>query len=367
MPKRISTHRKSGFPGVCCLLTIACCSVFSTAGAQRLSIGKSTVDVGRTAFQMPVTATFEMKNKGLRHLYIQDVKVDCGCSKVDFPTKGIAPGEKFKVSMTYDARQLGHFVKQAAIYSNDSKSPVYVKMKGVVLAEVVDMSNLFPYSAGCLLTNVPAVEFDDVKQGDHPTSEILIVNNGDKVAYPNVLHLPPYLTAQVSPQQLAPGRTGKVTLTLNTAHLHDYGLTQTSVYLAGNIGEKVSADTEIPVSLVMVPNTTLYEGDNKLYAPKLQLSSDSLVMGRVNGKTVKKSAVTLVNKGRQPLKISSLQMFTKGMQVTLDNRELQPGASATLKVSINRDELLKARTKPRVLMITNDPDHAKVVIKIDVK
>jgi hypothetical protein len=60
-------------------------------------------------------------------------------------------------------------------------------------------------------------------------------------------------------------------------------------------------------------------------------------------------------------------MFTKGMKVTLDRRELQPGESTKLKVTVDREQVLKARQRPRVLMITNDPDHSKVVIKVNVK
>ena len=84
-------------------------------------------------------------------------------------------------------------------------------------------------------------------------------------------------------------------------------------------------------------------------------------------KPEKKGVITLTNKGRLALKISSLQMFTKGMKVTLNKRELQPGESTKLQVSIDRDEVLKARQRPRVLMITNDPDHSKMVIKVGVK
>jgi hypothetical protein len=90
-------------------------------------------------------------------------------------------------------------------------------------------------------------------------------------------------------------------------------------------------------------------------------------LGIVEGKNVKKGVVVLTNKGRLPLKISSLQMFTKGMTVTLDKRELQPGESTKMKITVDRAQVMKARQRPRVLMITNDPDHAKVVIKVSVK
>ena len=40
---------------------------------------------------------------------------------------------------------------------------------------------------------------------------------------------------------------------------------------------------------------------------------------------------------------------------------------AKMKVTGYAEDLQKVRTKPRILMITNDPDHAKVVINIKVK
>jgi hypothetical protein len=38
-----------------------------------------------------------------------------------------------------------------------------------------------------------------------------------------------------------------------------------------------------------------------------------------------------------------------------------------LKITAQRNQLLKARTKPRILMITNAPDKSKVVITINAK
>ena len=88
--------------------------------AQRLTIEKTTIDCGRTGYEQPVTATFELRNKGLRSLVIESVKPDCGCTAVDYPKK-VGAGDKFTIKMTYDARQLGHFHKMAAVKSNGSK------------------------------------------------------------------------------------------------------------------------------------------------------------------------------------------------------------------------------------------------------
>ena len=48
----------------------------------------------------------------------------------------------------------------------------------------------------------------------------------------------------------------------------------------------------------------------------------------------------------------------------LNKQTLQPGESANLKETAEKKLLKTARSKPRVLMITNDPDQPKTTIKI---
>lgn len=330
--------------------------------AQRLLVVTPEVNCGPTGYESPVTAVFELQNKGSRKLRISDVKVSCGCTSVDFPHNDIPGGDKFQLKMTYDARQLGHFQKQAAIYSNGSDKPVLLTMKGVVLAEMQDYAGNYQYSIGDLRTDLNELEFDDVNRGDQPVQEIHIYNAGATVCQPNLMHLPPYLTATMAPEKLAPGRGGKMTVTLNTDRLLDYGLTQTSVYLAQNPGDKVNTGNDIGVSVVLLPSFNPdYTVSN---IPKLELSAEQLTFD-FKGKAKMKGEITLTNKGHATLNISALQMFTAGLKVQLPKRELRPGESTKLKITGIAKDLKRARTKPRVLMITNDPEKAKVVISVN--
>lgn len=329
--------------------------------AQRLSITHATVDVGRTGYGIPVTATFELRNKGLmRKLQIKAVKPDCNCTTVEYPKGEIGIGDKFTIKMTYDARMLGHFNKQAAIFSNGSREPVYITMKGVVLADLQDYSGSYPYDFDGLLVDMNELEFDDVKKGEHPTQQMRIMNNGTTVMQPNVLHLPPYLTAEVTPQRLSPGHSGKVTFTLDTEKIRDFGLTQTSVYMAKQLGEKVQNETEIGVSAVLLPDMQGVPLEN---VPQLAIS-DSVLNINFEGKAKKTGEIILYNPGHSNLEISSLQMFTTGLKVTLAKRTLAPGETTKLKVTAYAEQLAKVRTRPRILMITNDPKKPKVVITV---
>ena len=336
------------------------------ATAQKLEIANATVDVGRTGYQMPITATFEFKNKSHRHLKISEVRLDCHCTSIEFPKEQIGAGDKFQIKMTYDARQLGHFDHQAAVISNASNKPLYIRMKGVVLAEYQDFSGTYPIEMGELRLDRDALEFDDVNKGFEQVQELHVFNNGTQIYQPNLMHLPPYLSAVVVPERLAPNRAGKITVTLHSDKLHDYGLTQTSVYLAGNPGDKVSPDHEISVSAVLLPPFVEMTADERLRAPKLQMSKQTINID-FEGKKKKTDVIELTNQGQTELDISSLQMFTGGLTVSLGKSKLAPGLSTKLKVTALRDELLKLRRRPRILMITNDPDQGKVVININAK
>ena len=58
-------------------------------------------------------------------------------------------------------------------------------------------------------------------------------------------------------------------------------------------------------------------------------------------------------------------MFTTGLEVALNKSKIAPRESAKLKIAATH-EILNVQ-RPRVLMITNDPEHPKVVININAK
>ena len=89
--------------------------------AQKLQVIDKEIDCGKVEYNKPVTATFKMKNKGGRKLLISDVRVSCGCISAEYPKNEISSGDEFTLKVTYDARQLGHFFKEACIYSNGTR------------------------------------------------------------------------------------------------------------------------------------------------------------------------------------------------------------------------------------------------------
>jgi hypothetical protein len=331
-----------------------------TASAQKIIPEKTVIEVGRTGWQQPITAVFEFRNKGSRRLRIEQVLPDCSCTQLDYPKGDL--GDRFRIRMTYDARQLGHFDKQAGILFTGMKKPLYLTMRGVVLEHYVDLSKDYPVAMGDLCLSGNYLEFDDVHRGDMQRQELRIYNNSMRDYHPYLMHLPEWLSATMSPERLPAGETGVITVTLNSSKLRDYGLTQTTLYLAGNPGDKAKADHEVGVSAVLLP--AFSDDASPATTPRIQLSSETVDID-FDGKSKKTEVIVIENMGQAQLHISSLQMFTGGLKISLDRSRIDVGESARLKVTALRNELQNVRTRPRILMITNDPKKPKVTININ--
>lgn len=338
------------------------------ASAQKITTQHEVVDCGQVVFNKPVTAEFVLKNDGLKPLVINNVLKSCGCTEVDYPKTGIAAGESFVIKAVYDAKQMGTFTKQVCLYTNAGEDPFILSMRGKVVGSVVDFAGSYDEMLGVIKSDAQEVEFDDVNRGDRPVQRIHIFNPTDELLEPVVMHLPPYLHAFVSPSKVAPRHSAEISFVLDSKKLRDLGLNQTSVYLGERPGDKIAPEKEIVVSAVLLPGFENMTPAKKAQAPKIEMSATDLNLGSFNGKKKLKGEILITNKGKSELDIRSMQMFTMGLQVNLKKSKIQPGETVKMKVTAVAADLKKSRVRhPRILMITNDPDHAKVVVKINVQ
>lgn len=336
----------------------------SIAMAQRIGVSGDMIDCGQVIFRSPVTTEFEISNNGNKPLIITKVRTDCGCTVVDYPKEPILKGQKVALRATYDAKLLGHFYKQIGIYSNADDEPTMLTIRGIVVDQYIGYTGGYDYKFGEIEADINNIEFDNVNRGDKPQLAIHIKNASTVTIYPQVMHLPNYLSAEVSPSKLEPGKQGQITYTLNSERLDDYGLTQTSTYLGANPGEKISHDKEISVSAVLLPGFDKLTETQRLNAPKLKISASELNLGTFKDNDKLKGVVEIENIGKSRLDIRRLQMFTTGLQISLNKTKIAPGEKAKLKVTADKAGMKAARSEPRILMITNDPDKAKTVIRI---
>lgn len=338
-----------------------------SAWAQpQLTCTREVENMGEIMFQVPAKVTFTFRNTGDRPLVLTGVTPSCGCTKVQWSADPVPVGAEGQIEALYDARMLGVFQKDLEVYSNASEEPLYLHFQGRVVTKLSDYSGTFPIDLGEVRLNTNNIEFDDVNRGDQPVAELQVVNMGRKNYKPQLMHLPPYLTARYQPEVLSGGRIGRIQLRLDSEKLNSMGLTQTSIYLSRKLGDRISEENEISVSAVLLPHFDALTASQRALAPRLVLSADTLKMGSMGSKRKKSLTIQLRNDGQRTLVVRSLQVFNKSLNVSLSDRNIEPGKAAKLKVTVQAQYLKHAKASRRVLLITNDPDRPKVNIEVEV-
>ena len=350
------------------IVTILLWTAFCLTGmAQaKATFDKEVHDLGVVLWKHPATATFTIKNEGDKPLVISNVTTSCGCTDAEWTKTPIAPGATGKITSTFDAKALGRFQKSVGVYCNASARPIYLTLRGEVSADPKNYTLTHPYEIGPIRLNKDAIEFDDANKGDKPVMELLVANTTNEVYTPVLMHLPPYLEAVAVPERIGKKGTGKIKITLDTDKLPKFGLTTATVYLSRYPGDKVGDDNAIPVSAILLPDFSNISQQQRLNPPVIELSSTELTLLPLGEKEKKSQTVIVKNVGKSNLEITDLQVFNSALGVQLKKRVLKPGASTKMKITAYGKYLKKVKGTPRVLMITNDPNCPKIIVKVNV-
>ncbi len=350
------------------LFSLICifCTVAMMVNAQpQISFDAKSQDIGYILWRNPVVVKYSFTNTGDKPLVISNVTVSCGCMQADWTKEPVAVGEKGEITAIFDAEAIGKFYKEVGVYCNASNIPLYLDFTGEVTADPKDYAYTHKYSYGAVRTNEDEIVFDDVNKGDKPQFEILVANTSNKAYNPVLMHLPPYLSAKAEPEVLGSQKNGKITVTLDTEKLPKLGITRTTVFLSRFMGDKVSSENEIPVSVVLLPDLSGQTDFQKNNPPVAEISTKVLDFPGLKSKQKKSQTIVVTNKGNTNLEILDLQVFTMALNVKLNKHIIKPGESAKMKVTVLASNLSRSKGKPRVLMITNDPKNPKITIKIN--
>ena len=241
---------------------------------------------------------------------------------------------------------------------------VYLRFNGEVVQEIKDYTKTHPYLIGQIRIDKNTLDFPDVHLGEHPVMHVGVVNLSDRPYEPVLMHLPPYLDMEVKPNVLQKGEKGIITLTLNPEKLTDLGLTQASVYLSRFAGDKVTDESEIPVSAILLPDFSNLSETQKNNPPQIQLSTTQLEFLSLKPDQKKTQHVEITNVGKSDLVIQDMQVFNPALGVNLKKTTLKPGESTKMKITVYAELLPQVKGTPRVLMITNDPEKPSITIRV---
>lgn len=334
----------------------------------RFSSNTTNYTFGQVEWKQPVTAQYVITNTGDRPLVLSEVQPDCACTVARWTQTPIAPGEKGTLEVTFDAEALGTFSKSVAVLTNAEPGLVRLYFSGRVVREIKDFTKTHPYKMGDIRIDRNEILFPDVQRGEQPSLRVGVANCSDRPYTPVLMHLPAYLHAEAEPAVLQAGEKGTITLTLDTERLGDLGLTQATVYLSRQAGDKVGEDNELPLSVVLLPDFSGLTASQRANAPAVTLSAEAVDLSTpLTKKSKARQDIIVTNTGRSPLHISKLQVMHPAVSVSLKKSHLKPGQSTRLRVVVKKDAPGKKHRRLSLLMITDDPARPKVEIPIKVE
>lgn len=78
--------------------------------------------------------TVELKNKGGKPAFIDQVRASCTCVRTKLEKRYINAGETISVKIIIDTKDflMGVFSKELGVYYNDNESPVMLKISGTM-------------------------------------------------------------------------------------------------------------------------------------------------------------------------------------------------------------------------------------------
>lgn len=96
-----------------------------------ISLKEEEFDFGKIPQGKPVTHDFLFTNAGNTSLSLQNVQASCGCTTPQWSKDAVEPGATSKITVGYNAANVGAFTKSITITYNDNQSKQII-IKGEV-------------------------------------------------------------------------------------------------------------------------------------------------------------------------------------------------------------------------------------------
>ncbi|MFN5182811.1 MAG: DUF1573 domain-containing protein [Bacteroidota bacterium] len=118
------------------ILIISATLIFNITFSQKIVFESTKHNFGYLQKGEIDTMVYKFKNEGDSPLVISSTKVECSCTKVEFPTDPIAPGSGGEFKVIFDSKgAIGYQDRAVTIISNSKKGDSKIHFKGDVIAK----------------------------------------------------------------------------------------------------------------------------------------------------------------------------------------------------------------------------------------
>lgn len=299
----------------------------------------------------PVSHLFSFTNTGTGAAVITRIKVDCGCTAVDYSREPVKPGGRGSVEVVFDpANYSGKFSKSVTVYSNGNRNLLTVK--GTVIGRPRSVEEEYPFAlAGGVRAEVMHVAFGYVENGSAESVAVGVVNTGETETVLSVRA--GYGSGRLTiaaPERLAPGERGLVTFTYDfTEGDPVYGLLAERVYFSVD-GEE--AGLPFTANAIAVDD---FSATDISRAARCEVSPMYRNFGDVRPGSELTLEVNISNSGQSDLIVRSVSL-RRGTECPLTpGTVVRPGTSLAVPVTLKISEEAYGTESGGVSFVVNDP------------
>lgn len=312
-----------------------------------------------------VTTTFRAVNAGNAPLTVLNARANCGCTRPTYPKLPVQPGDTLEISVSYDPTgRPGRFDKKIQVETTAGTGNLLIK--GTVIGSPNTLATRYPVAVGPARISNEVTPFGQATKGKVLAAAINIYNTSDSTIHPAVTDLPPYVHALFRPHDIKRGEQGVVSLTAYTADCPDYGVITDSFYLIPDSVGDPATRHKISTTIIVNEDFSKLTPRQKAEAPKSELSTEMVDFGHITpGNGTKTLSFTITNRGKQKMIIRRIFTADDAIELHIDHTKIDPGKSATVKVTVDRSKL--SRQNPlnaRITIIANTPDTPSRIMRV---
>ena len=301
---------------------------------------------------------FKFNNIGKKPIIITRVESSCGCTTPDWTRSPVLPGKEGFVGAEFDPNERpGVFNKHVKVYTNVTKEPIKLVIKGDVIHKEKSIADIYRYQVGALRMKSRYLAFARMYNTEKKTLTVPIINDSDKPIKVKFMlsRLPKHITAIVKPATLNPKQKGEFVITYDATKQEDWGHTTNRL--------KIMVDEDTPPNNVFTVSATIKEDFSKLTkkelknAPTMVFSGKTFNFGEIKQGDVVKHEFKFKNTGKRDLIIRKTKTSCGCTAVEI-KKVIAPGESSSIATTFS-SRGKKGKQNKRITLITNIPGKDK--------
>ncbi len=350
------------------LFTAVLFSIAAMAQQPVITFEKTTHDFGKiNEAGGRVTTVFEFVNEGMIPLVLTNVRASCGCTTPKWTREPIEPGQKGNITVTYNPNgRPGRFQKTVTVTSNATEPTTKLYIKGEVIPKPVKPTEQYPVQMGELRLKKKSINFGNITKGSNKLLEIEYANTTTAPITIDVLtrDQDKFFAPNITKKELQPNETGKLQVALQSNDCPLYGPVDAKMYVVVNGEKKMTDEFAITLKADLKEDFSKLSVEERQQAPILEITNP-IQLGTIKAGKKLSSKVTLSNVGMNALVVRRIISNDTNINLVAPKSAIKGGRKADLKLEVNALDLEAGNYSRIITIITNDPAHTVVRLRVD--